>query len=218
MGKQDTLHVRMVFGKPDCRPSFWPQEEWAWENLNTSLSMVKDYSGPGTFTDLIDTCIQNLFAMHGKDSETYISEDQNESKIKSKLRVRSRTGTTVDDGENKSNPAEGDSSIKFKLEDDPLTENETNIERGVLQHFEELGMEEYKKPKLTQETVDENQVVVAAGGKEIYKVDLDDVGTTRHTDEEEAEDYSPVSITINSRGHEPIQITLNKLKRKRPHY
>jgi len=48
-------------------------------------------------------------------------------------------------------------------------------------------------------------------------VDIEDASETHADQEISLEEDSPMSITIHSKGHDPIQITLNKSKpNKRP--
>jgi hypothetical protein len=204
--KQRILHGRLFFGNPECRPSFWPQEEWAWEKCNISFSKIKEsaYTGPGTFNDFLSTCIRKLFAMSGKDPEIFVCQEQNEKTIKMKLRalgvVNTRGGTGNDDKE--WDNMNEDKNFGFK------TKPETIVERHISKEFELFEEEEelaYKRRVL----------------EERVKEDIEDFEPTQHISDEETtlatEDDAPMSITINSKGHEPIQITMNRLKRKRPH-
>ena len=219
--KQQTLHVRLNYGNPECRPSFWPQEEWAWEKCNISFSKIKDsaYTGPGTFNDFLSTCVRKLFAMSGKDPETFVCQEQNEKTIQMKLRALAK-GSKLHN--NLTTPRRGVVNTSgFTGEDDKEmvdmsvdqnygfeTKQETIVQRHIIKEFELFEEEE--------ELAYQRRVL-----EERVKVDIEDFEPTRHISDEgtdlATEDDAPMSITINSKGHEPIQITLNRLKRKR-HY
>ena len=81
-----------------------------------------------------------------------------------------------------------------------------------MQENEEF-MDEQQISKVSDAIFHENKIVQAKKNKvsteEDFAVNVDII-------EQGAGEDDPVCITISSKGHEPIQITLNRLKRKRP--
>ena len=78
-------HVRMIYGHPACKPTFWPQESWAWELCTNRLALIKaEYTGPGNFLDF-SSCIRKLFDVRGKDPEIYVSQELSEETITKKM-------------------------------------------------------------------------------------------------------------------------------------
>ena len=222
------VQERMVYGKPGCRPSFWPQDYCPWESFRDGQGLkLKEYKGPGTFSELLETCIRRIFTMHGENPETFVKEEQNKLSVKKKLSSR---GFAEDYFDSKDISTEGAVSDELKSEDDTLYANEDNedlcvgsVERELIIHEKEFMREHSSEKELVDKNTKnmenndskESHGVISAGGKDMYEVDLGDVGAESAMEENNSVEESPVSITISSKGHEPIQITLNTLKRRR---
>ena len=219
---------KMVYGHPTCRPSFWPQEVWAWENVKRAISKTNEdtYTGPGTYTDFLSICIRKLLGKYGRDPETFVCQEQNEAKIKKKMSTRGLTASNVD----AKMVTAGDIPLDMKLEHGDLNMDENHLIETKQEGIDEMHSDEeihsdkkvineedfvIKSHSTVGEISSENQVIFTTGRKEVFKVDIEDSEAYDDETEMTAEDDSPVSITINSKGHEPVEITLNRLKRKR---
>jgi len=209
---------QMVYGHPACRPSFWPQEVWAWENVKKCLAKTNEenYTGPGTYTDFLSICVRRLLEKDGRDPETFVCQEQNEAKIKKKLSMRGLTGSNVD--AKMLTAVDPSQDIKSELGDSKDHLLETKHEGIAEIRGDKVLMNQdfvTKSSSFEGDITNENQVIVTTGRKEVFKVNIEDPLACDDETEMAAEDDSPVSITINSKGHEPVQITLNRLKRKR---
>merc|ERR1712129_150597 len=192
--RQDLGKKQLVYGHPACRPSFWPQDFWPWEEVKGTISKINEdtYQGHGTYGDFLSICIERALTMHGKDYQSFVCEEQDEAKIRKKKTNRGLTLSSIE------------------------RDRDTELEPGDLTGIEDKSTD--IKREETDDTIEDlaeisnNRMMVKRENAEVIKVDIDDAM------DEAAEDDSPVSIIINSKRHDPIQITLNRLKRKRDNY
>jgi len=96
--RQDLGKKQLVYGHPACRPSFWPQELWPWEEVKGTIRNINEdtYSGPGTYGDFLSICIERALTMHGKDYQSFVCEEQDEAKVRKKKTNRGLTLGNVD--------------------------------------------------------------------------------------------------------------------------
>ena len=54
--------IRLKYGEESCRPSFWLEEDWSWENLKESLFLVKEetYTGNGKWVEFLTKTIKSI--------------------------------------------------------------------------------------------------------------------------------------------------------------
>jgi len=237
--------IRFVYGTPNCRPSFWPEDVWGWENCITNLGKIRDhiYTGPGTYNQFLTTCIEKLFKMKNEDPETFV-EDLNDKSLWKRKAMR---GMLVKDDKDSSVITTSDLFTDELLVNDQaekITEQEhddlTNLERCMKSRVQESIMEEIndhlnatvtdeansddqhpskKKPKLTNSGNNSTKSLTMVNGSHSILVDClkpevpHDAVDESMKESESNDDDAPVSITINSKGFEPIQITLAKLKK-----
>merc|ERR1719309_259287 len=245
--------VRFVYGTPNCKPSFWPEDVWVWENCITNLGKVRDhiYTGPGTYNQFLTTCIEKLFRMKNEDPETFV-EDLNDKSLWKRKVMR---GLLVKDDKDSSVIKTSDllnedllvvdraeeTAPQLKrflfeelLVDDPaekITEQEhdnlTNLEEfndymdATVTDETNYGVEHpsKKKLKLTNSENNSTKSLTMVNGSHSVFVDClkpevpHDAYDESMKGSENNDDDAPVSITINSKGFEPIQITLAKLKK-----
>ena len=216
--------IRIVYGHPNCRPSFWPQEVWAWENCTTRLWKMNEelYTGPGTYIDFLTICIERLFQMHHEDPETYV-EDLDDDKLKMRKAMR---GLLVKDEVN-----EDATIFNAQIVDDPVNSDDNKAGNAVvLEHFKEHiedvfsdeSNAEVSQPKRFKKTNDDNSNNAPDKENPSAHVDCVKPNSAVNADLDKMveegkneEDDNPVCITINTKGFEPIQIMMTKLKKAR---
>jgi len=215
--RQDLGKKQLVYGHPACRPSFWPQELWPWEEVKGTIRNINEdtYSGPGTYGDFLSICIERALTMHGKDYQSFVCEEQDEAKVRKKKSTRGLSLGSVDrDSDTELEPGDlngiEDKITDIKKEDIDDTKEDTDDTKEDTDDTKKDLAEILKtqEPTVSQQ-ISYNQMMVKRENAEVIKVDIDDAM------DEAAEDDSPVSIIINSKRHDPIQITLNRLKRQR---
>jgi len=211
--KQQDFHVKIIYGNPDFRPSFWPENLWTWENCKRSIHSIKDhlYTGSGTFADFLTTCIKNLFAAHDRDPEKFYKNDASNKK-----KIALLGGSYTAD--------EKMSVNQVMLVED---QDDDNFDAPENDH-EEKHATESEIDRLVESPESAKVVTRECYGKRKELDDYDDHKNSAQSEQEisldwlnedeketKGDDDSPVSITINSKGFEPIHITLNKLKKRK---
>jgi hypothetical protein len=206
--KHNNPFIKLDFGNPDFRPSFWLEDDWPWEMCKTSIHRVTEemFTGQGTLSGFLERSIRHLLISSGKDPETFVCGDVNKKTMAKKVRMRNSMGW-----EARSNL----DALKLELED------KEDEEMGVLK---DTMNEQNNKQKVENhvEISETNQVMVTTNDEEELPANALELEATADDPEEEeisleAEDNSPMSITIRSKGHKPIEITFNQESlKKRP--
>ena len=80
--KHNNPFIKLDFGNPDFRPSFWLEDDWPWEMCKTSIHRVTEemFTGQGTLSGFLEKSIRHLIISSGKDPEIFVSGDVNEKR------------------------------------------------------------------------------------------------------------------------------------------
>ena len=86
--KSGELFHSVKYGDVDLVPSFWPNEEWDWQNLTKNLSNMTNssYTGPGNFQDFITRLIVKCIRAAGENLETFVDENMDKKKLKRRMK------------------------------------------------------------------------------------------------------------------------------------
>merc|ERR1712129_159999 len=186
--RQELGDKQPVYGPPACRPSFWPQELWPWEEVKGTISKTNEdtYQGHGTYGAFLSICIERALTMHGKDYQSFVCEEQDEAKVRKKKSTRGLSLDSIDRDcytelesgdlngiENKITDIKKEDTDDTKEDADDTKEDTDDTKEDTDNTKEDLAdILKTQKPTVSQQIYN-NRMMVKRENAEVIEVDID---------------------------------------------
>ena len=110
---------RVKHGKAEFMPSWWPNHLLPWSKFG-NLKLKFAYSGPGSKTEFLRTCLRLCLEAHGIDPDNHVTENMDLKKLEGKIKEKEKKGQ-----------AKPVSQERDKIEYDDYSDLEANEEKDV---------------------------------------------------------------------------------------